>query len=73
MSAASAVLLAVAKELASQAKSSMPELEYGEEILKEWFEEGNYFRKSKHDGTVYLCQYDFRRKQCNKKAVGVEQ
>ena len=32
---ASTVLIAVAKELAAQAKSSLPELQEGEQILRE--------------------------------------
>lgn len=37
MTAATSVLLAVAMELAQQAKSSMPEIREGERIQREWY------------------------------------
>ena len=43
MTAATSVLLAVATELAQQAKSSMPEMREGERILREWYESGVYY------------------------------
>ena len=44
MNAASAVLFAVATELANQAKGSLPELREGEKVQREWFEGGIYKR-----------------------------
>ena len=43
MTAATSVLLAVATELAQQAKSGMPEMREGERILREWYESGVYY------------------------------
>jgi len=60
----SAVLIAVAKELAAQAKSSFPELQSGEQIRREWYENGVYFRETTLDGVTFLSQYDFRQRTC---------
>ena len=40
----SATLIAVAKELAARAKDSLPELQEGEEIVREWYRNGVYSR-----------------------------
>ncbi len=39
---------------------SMPKLREGEEIQKEWYENGVYYRETRFDGKTYLSQYDFR-------------
>ncbi len=63
MNAAAAVLLAVAEELAQTAKDSLPELRDGEQIQKEWYAGGVYYRETVFDGKVYLSQYDFKTKE----------
>ncbi len=60
--AVSAVLLAVAKELAQTAKDSLPKLREGEKIQREWLTDGVYYRETTLDGDTYLNQYDFRQK-----------
>ncbi len=44
MTAAPAVLLAVAAELAKSAKASLPKLQDGERIQREWLADGVYYR-----------------------------
>lgn len=62
MKGASAVLLAVAKELAAQAKASMPELMEGERIQREWYSKGVYYRETLLNGEIILSRYDFRQR-----------
>lgn len=64
-----AVLLAVAKELARQAKDSLPELQDEERVQCEWYENGVYFRQTVLNGQVFLSQYDFRQRTCRREAV----
>ena len=53
MNAASAVLFAVATELANQAKGSLPELREGEKVQREWFEDGIYKRLTTFEGPTF--------------------
>lgn len=69
MKAAPAVLLAVATELASQAKSSLPKLNDGEEIRREWYEDGVFYRETALNGDVFRYQYDFRQRKSRRVAV----
>lgn len=66
---AAAVLLAIAKELAQQAKDSLPELQDGEQVQHERYEDGVYFRETVLDGQVFLSQYDFRQRASRREAV----
>lgn len=70
--AASAVLFAVATELASQAKDSLPELREGEKVQREWLESGIYKRLTVFEGRTFLSQFDFRQKKSRRVAVGGE-
>ena len=63
------VLLAVAKELAGQAKAEMPALQEGELIQREWYESGVYSRETVLNGETFLSQYDFRQQTCRGVAV----
>ena len=63
------VLLAVANELATSAKSSMPELNDGEKIEREWLENGVYYRETTLNGEVFHCLYDFRQRKSRRMAV----
>lgn len=63
MSGVTAVLLAVAKELAAKAKNSFPELRDGEQIQREWYENGVYYRETTLNGVTFLGQYDFRQQK----------
>ena len=69
MTEASTVLIAVAKELAAQAKNSLPELQEGEQILREWYKNGVYFRETLLHGETFLSQYDFRQRTCRREAA----
>jgi hypothetical protein len=69
MTAATSVLLAVATELAQQAKSSMPEIREGERIQREWYENGVYCRETALDDKLFLSQYDFRQRKSRREAV----
>lgn len=72
MNAASAVLFAVATELANQAKDSLPELREGEKVQREWLEAGIYKRLTVFEGRTFLSQFDFRQKKSRRVAVGGE-
>ena len=69
MNTAPAVLLAVATELAKQAKSEMPEMREGETVRREWYENGVYYRETEMDGEVFQSQYDFRQRKIRRLAV----
>lgn len=60
---AAAVLFAVANELADEAKQNMPELRSGEETVREWFEKGVYYRKTKYKGKTFISQFDFKQRK----------
>lgn len=63
------VLLAVANELATSAKSSMPELNDGEEVRREWLEDGIFYRETTLNGDVFRYLYDFRQRKSRRMAV----
>ena len=69
MKEASMVLIAVAKELATQARNSLPELQEGERIRREWYENGVYFRETLLSDKIFLSQYDFRTRRCRREAA----
>lgn len=69
MREASAVLIAVSKELAKQAQDSLPELLDGEQIQREWLKNGVYSRETLFNGETFLSQYDFRQRMCRRVAV----
>lgn len=60
---ASAVLLAVAKELAQTAKDSLPKLRDGERVLREWYADGVYYRETEFNGGTFISQYDFQQRE----------
>ena len=64
-----AVLLAVAKELAAQAKSEMPEMREGETIRREWYENGVFYRETQMNEEVFQSQYDFRQRKSHRLVV----
>ena len=71
MSAVPSVLQAVAKELASMAKNSLPELRTGERIRREWYENGVFYRETDLDGAIFVSLFDCRqRKSCRLAAEG---
>ena len=72
MNAASAVLFAVATELANQAKGSLPELREGEKVQREWFEGGIYKRLTTFVGITFKIQFHFRKNKSRRVAVGGE-
>lgn len=69
MSAVPAVFLAVAKELASQAKAEMPELRSDERVLREWYSDGIYYRETALNGEIFRSSYDFRQRKSRHVAV----
>lgn len=69
MTAAPAVLFAVATELAKLAKSSMPEMQEGEKIQREWFQDGIYYRETTLGSDVFQSQFDFRQRKSRRVAV----
>jgi len=69
MTEIAAVLLAVANELAEQAKNSLPKIQKGEQIFREWLENGIYSRETVFNGETFLSQYDFRQRVCRRVAA----
>lgn len=65
----SAVLYAVATELAKLAKDSLPKLRNGEEVLREWYDSGVYYRETSLNGKVFISQFDFRQRKSRRAAV----
>lgn len=63
------VLSTIAKELAGQAKISLPKLLDGEKVVRESFENGAYVRETVLGDTVYLSRYDFRQRKSRRVAV----
>ena len=53
MNPASEVLLSIATELANMAKASLPKLNDGEKVQREWLEDGIYCRETTFD----ICFY----------------
>ncbi len=51
------ILISVAKELSDLAKNSLPKLEHGENITREWVQDGVYYRE-----TSFNCKsgFDFK-------------
>lgn len=70
MSTVSAVLIAIAKELAKQAQDNLPKLQEGEEVQREWLENGIYYRESLLNGVSYISQFDFKYRKSRIEAVG---
>lgn len=66
MKSAPSVLLAVAAELANTAKANLPKLNDGEEIRREWYEAGVYYRETVLDGMIFTYQYDFRQRKSHR-------
>lgn len=64
MSALPSVLLAVAAELANMA--NLPGLNDGEEIRREWYADGMYYRETALDGVIFTYQYDFRQRKSHR-------
>ena len=52
------------------AQNSLPELEEGERIVRELFENGIYTRETVLGGKMILSQYDFREKAVRRMAEG---
>lgn len=69
MTAAPAVLVAVATELAKLAKTSLPEMREGERTSREWYENGVYYRETTLNGETFRSQYDFRQRKSRRVAV----
>lgn len=63
MNPTSEVLLSIATELASMAKASLPKLNDGERVQREWYENGVFYRETTFNGCIICCQYDFRQRK----------
>ncbi len=59
MTQASLVLLAVATELSELAKASLPALQKGETVQREWFEDATFYRETDLDGQKFIAQFNF--------------
>lgn len=69
MSAVALVLFSVAKELAEEAKASMPKLNDGETVMQEWLADGKYNRKTFLNGRIMLYQFDFRQRKAVEQCI----
>ena len=56
------VLLTIAEELATLAKSGMPKLRKGETVNREWLKDGLYYRETIFNGKTYRAVFDFKRR-----------
>lgn len=72
MTVVSEVLFAVARELAKQAKDSLPELQDGEKIQREWLDSGIYYRETMLRGETFISQYDFKQRKSRQIAVKMD-
>jgi len=63
MKTAAAVLLTIASELSTSAKSNLPDLRDGETVEREGIENGMYFRVTAFRGQTYRAEFDFRQKE----------
>ena len=63
MNTVATVLFTIATELAKQAKDSLPKMQDGEKIRREWYEDGIYYRETTFNGKVFQSQYDFRKRK----------
>ena len=59
ISRASSVLLAVAIELSELAKTSLPALQKGETVRREWFKDETFYRETELKGQKYIAQFNF--------------
>lgn len=64
------VLTAVASELAELAKSSLPPLQEGELIQREWFSDGVFYRQTVLHDETFVSLFDFRQRKSRREAVG---
>jgi hypothetical protein len=71
MNTAATILLTVAKELAEQAKNGLPKMREGEEVQREWYEPGKYYRETTLNGERHICLFDFRQKESRLTAASV--
>lgn len=71
MNPASEVLLSIATELANMAKASLPKLNDGEKVQREWLEDGIYCRETTFEGEIVRCQYDFRQRKIRRIAARI--
>jgi hypothetical protein len=71
MKAAATVLLAVAREIAEQARRGLPALREGESVLREWYEPGILYRETLLNGEKYISLYDIRQKESRLSAARV--
>lgn len=70
MTAAAAVLFAVAKELADEAKAAMPKLRDNESVQREWLENGIFYRETSCCGEKFIYRFDFKQRKSRLTAVG---
>ena len=71
MNPASEVLLSIATELANMAKASLPKLNDGEKVQREWLGDGIYCRETTFEGEIVRCQYDFRQRKIRRIAARI--
>lgn len=70
MIAVSAVLFAVAEELADEAKAAMPKLRNNERVQREWLDNGIFYRETSCQGERFIYQFDFRQRKSRQMTVG---
>lgn len=56
-------------ELATLARASLPKLNNGEEIRREWYENGMFYRETVLGDAIFVCSYDFRQRKSRRVAV----
>ena len=63
MKHASQVLLAVATELSELAKTSLPALQDGETVQREWFKNATFYRETNLNGQKFIAQFNFQQRK----------
>ena len=64
MKSTALMVIQIAEELISLAKTSMPKLRNGEVVQREAFENGIYQRETVYENTRYVAEYNFRSREC---------
>ena len=63
MNSAFWILLRIAEEIAELARSSVPKLRDGEQIKREWLDNGVYYRETVFCGEKFLARFNLKQRK----------
>ena len=69
MSQISIVLLAIATELSKLAKNSLPALQEGETVQREWLKNETFYRETNLNGQSFIAKFDFLQRKSQRVLV----